>query len=147
MSVSIDANVFVSAARAPDVHHAVSVEFLQEIERQNAPIHCPTLVLAECSAAIARQTDNALLAERAVALIEGLPNLLLVPLDIPLARRAAQIARDYRVRGADSIYVAVAEALSATLITWDAELLARGPAAVPRVTPAQWLEQARTDRP
>jgi predicted nucleic acid-binding protein len=103
-------------------------------------------VLAECSAAIARQTDDPLLAERTEALIETLPNMALVPLDITLARHAAQLARDYRLRGADSVYLAVAETLGATLITWDGEVLGRGPADVPRLTPIKWLEQARTEQ-
>jgi predicted nucleic acid-binding protein len=147
VSVSVDANVLVAAARASDVHHAASADFLRGVGRQHEPLFCPTLVLAECSAAIARQTNDPLLAERTEALIETLPNLALVPLDITLARRAAHPARDFRLRGADSVYLAVAETLGATLITWDGEVLARGPADVPRLTPIEWLEQARTDRP
>ncbi|MGH2594072.1 MAG: PIN domain-containing protein, partial [Anaerolineae bacterium] len=60
--------------------------------------------------------------------------MLLVPLDIPLARRAAHIAIAHRLRGADAVYIAVAEAFGATLITWDAEMLQRGPAAVMTIT-------------
>ncbi len=137
MSVTVDANVLVAAARASDIHHAASVEFLCGIEHQHDPLFCPTLVLAECSAAIARQTDDPLLAERTEALIEGFPHLVLVALDLTLARRAARLARDYRLRGADSVYLAVAETLGATLITWDGEVLGRGPADVSRLTPIE----------
>jgi hypothetical protein len=35
--------------------------------------------------------------------------------------------------------VAVAEGHGATLVTWDAEMLRRGAAAVPVMTPAEWL--------
>ena len=146
MNYTIDASVFVAAARAPDAHHAASLEFLRQIEEQTGNLFCPTLVLAECSAAIARQTDRPILAERTVALVERFPNLLLVPLDIPLARRAAQSAMTYRLRGADSIYVAVAEAFNTTLITWDAEMLQRSPAVVAALTPTEWMEQQRANK-
>lgn len=43
----------------------------------------------------------------------------LLPVTIPLANRAAVIAADYKIRGCDSIYVALAEALNEDLITWD----------------------------
>ncbi len=99
MKYTIDASVFVAAARAPDVHHATSLKFLRQVEELTANLFCPTLVLAECSAAITRQTDSPILAERTVVLIERLPRLLLVPLDISLARRAAQIAIANRLKG------------------------------------------------
>lgn len=143
MNYTIDASVFVAAARAPDVHHATSLQFLRQVEEQTANLFCPTLVLAECSAAIARQTDSPILAERTVVLIERLPRLLLVPLDVSLARRAAQIAMAYRLRGADAVYAAVAGAFNATLITWNTEMLQRSSAAVPTMIPLQWSEQMK----
>lgn len=143
MNCTIDASVFVAAARAPEAHHAASLEFLRLVEEQTGNLFCPTLVLAECSAAIARQTNRPILAERTVTLIERFPNLLLAPLDISLARRAAQIAMTHRLRGADSVYVAVAETFNATLITWDGEMLQRSPAVVPTLTPMEWVEQQR----
>lgn len=44
-----------------------------------------------------------------------------------------------RLRGADAVYVAVAQEYGATLIIWDQELLMRGAAAITVVTPADWL--------
>ena len=38
------------------------------------------------------------------------------------------------------MYVAVADAFDAVLITWDAEMLERGSKAVRTVTPLHWLE-------
>jgi predicted nucleic acid-binding protein len=63
----------------------------------------------------------------------------LVPLTEQRARQAAQIAITCRLRGADAVYVALAQELGTTLITWDAELLARGALAVPTMTPTDWL--------
>jgi len=106
-------------------------------------VFCPTLVLPECAAAIARPTGDAAWVEELTRLIESFPSLHLVPLDLPLARRAAQIAAIHRLRGADAIYAAVAETFNATLITWDAETLQRGPAIVSTLTPAEWVERQR----
>ena len=60
--------------------------------------------------------------------------------EVHLARQAVQAATNHRLRGADSVYVAVADAFDAALITWDAEMLERGSEAVRTVTPLHWLE-------
>ena len=44
-----------------------------------------------------------------------------VPLDQTLAQRAAEIAIENRLRGADAVYAAVAEDFDAVLISWDEE--------------------------
>lgn len=139
MKITIDASVFVAAARSVEPHYAVSVNFLEAAQTAKVEIICPTLVLAECSAAVARRTGDTALALRTVGLIEKRPGLRLVRLTIVRARRAAQSAAYQRLRGADSIYVATAEEFATTLITWDSEMLKRGAAVVSAMTPADWL--------
>jgi len=143
MNCTIDANVFVAAVRLEEDHYTASRRFLQRARAEAVTVLCPTLVLPECAAAIARPTGDAALVEELVMLIESFPGLRLVILDLSLARQAAQIAMTHRLRGADSIYVAVAETFNATLITWDAEMLQRSPAIVPTLTPTEWVEQQR----
>ncbi len=48
-----------------------------------------------------------------------------------------------RLRGADSVYVAVAEEFDTLLVTWDTEMLERGAAIAQTITPALWLAQAQ----
>ncbi len=139
MNYTVDASVFVTAARAGESHHALSLDFLEWIKQQGTKIFCPALVLPECSAAIARPTGDATLAEELVALIETFPGLRLVPLSQPLARRAAQIAALHRLRGADAVYAAVAEEFGTLLATWDREMLERGAAFVQTTTPEECL--------
>jgi predicted nucleic acid-binding protein len=143
MSLTVDASVFVAASREEEVHYHASRQFLQQVraQAQHLNLYCPALVLPECAAAIARPTADAGLAAELVSLVEDFPALHLVPLDLPLARRAAQIARDYRLRGSDSVYVSVAEALGTTLIAWDAEILERGADVVITMTPSEWTEE------
>jgi predicted nucleic acid-binding protein len=140
----LDASVFVASARTSEIHHTDSLDLLQAIQEQAAIVFCPTLVLSECAAALARQTNLPSLPEKLLAYIEDYPQLSLIPLDVFMARRAAQMAIHHRLRGADAVYAAVAEAFNATLITWDQEMLARCPAAVPTLTPAIWIEQQTT---
>ncbi len=144
MNCTIDASVFVSAVRLEEDHYTVSREFLRQAQKEAVTVLCPTLVLPECAAAIARPTGDSTLAEELVVLIENYPGLRLVNIDPPLARRAAQIATTYRLRGADSIYVAVAETFNATLITWDAEMQQRGSAVVQTLTPTEWNKRQAT---
>ncbi|MBM4050725.1 MAG: type II toxin-antitoxin system VapC family toxin [Planctomycetes bacterium] len=139
MSVTIDASVFVSAARSPEPHHADSLKFVECVVSQAEDVFCPTLVLVESSAAVARQTDSPVLAAKTLAFIEDLPSSRFLPLDLAFARKASQLAMTYRLRGADAVYAMVAQAVGATLVTWDAELLQRGRAVVPVLTPTEWL--------
>ncbi len=74
-------------------------------------------------------------------MVEDFPRLQLVPLHAPLARRAAQVARDHRLRGADSVYVSVAETFDSGLVAWDAEMLERGAEVVTTMTPLEWTEE------
>ena len=138
--LAIDANVFVSAANASEPQHAASIGFLQEVRNQAVAVFCPTLILPECSAAISRPTGNAALAAALVTQIQQWPGLQLLPLSLALAQRAAVITSAQRLKGADAVYVALTEAHADTLITWDKELLQRGPAVVPTITPADWLQ-------
>jgi predicted nucleic acid-binding protein len=78
--------------------------------------------------------------EKAVqSLFETLPGIALVPLSRDLARRAVEIAIRHRLRGADAIYVAVAEQAGSSLVSWDQEMLERGRAVVTTVTPVKVL--------
>jgi predicted nucleic acid-binding protein len=141
LNFTIDASVIVSLARASEETHAASFEFLREVRRQDAKLFCPSIVLAECSATIARQTDNPSLAQRIFSLIEALPNLSLIDIDSAIARRAAAIVTDQHLKAYDAIYVAVAESQDAVLITWDAELIEHGNEVLDVITPVAWLEQ------
>jgi len=141
MSVTIDASVFVAAARAAEEQHDTSRSFLERLDATQVPIYCPVLAVPECAAAIARRTGDADLAKEVIAVVETLPRLCFVDLDLSAAREAAGLAIALRLRGADSVYVAVAHTLGSELITWDAEMLERASAVVRTMTPADWLAQ------
>lgn len=136
MRCTIDASVFVASARSDEPNYHLSRKFLRDA--RSMEVYCPTIALAECASAIARQTDDPYLARELVSMVEDFPGINLISLDLSLARRAAQITVEHRLRGADAAYVAVADAFDAALISWDQEMLKRCPAAVTTMTPESW---------
>jgi predicted nucleic acid-binding protein len=70
MRITIDASVFVAAARPAEPHYSRSRAFIPEAQKVNIELICPTLVLPECGAAIARRTGNPMLALSAVVMID-----------------------------------------------------------------------------
>jgi predicted nucleic acid-binding protein len=52
------------------------------------------------------------------------------PVTFGLAERAAEIAAEYKIRGCDAIYVALAEQLGEELVTLDNEQLTRSTAVI-----------------
>ncbi len=138
---TIDASVHVSALNPAEADSATSQAFLALVRQQRVPLFCPTLLLVEVAAAVARAFDDT---DRAVALAEalrGLPNQTLVPLDESLADRAVALAATARLRGADAVYAAVAQQYGTTLITLDRQQLDRLPPLVSTARPADVLSE------
>ena len=85
---------------------------------------------------------DSLLSGKLVNLIKNFPGMTQISLDLPLALRAAEIAIENRLRGADAVYVAVARDYDAILVSWDEEMLERCPESVLAMSPEGWLEHA-----
>ncbi|MGH9258223.1 MAG: type II toxin-antitoxin system VapC family toxin [Vicinamibacterales bacterium] len=117
----VDASVVVSRLLPHDVHHEASRRWLTQHVADGGLLISPTLLLAEVAGAVARRTGKPRLARRAVTAVLSLPTLRLVPVDEVLARAAASLAGQFRVRGADAVYIAAAAALGVPLATWDLE--------------------------
>jgi predicted nucleic acid-binding protein len=137
--LTIDANMFISAASASEADAVVSRTFIRRVSLLSMPLYCPTVLLPEVAAGIARPTGNSILAKQVTDDVARLPSLVCVEPDELRADSAADAAITCRLRGADAVYVAVAHEYGTTLITWDQELLTRGAAAVPVMTPTDWL--------
>jgi predicted nucleic acid-binding protein len=122
---TIDASVHVSALNPAEQSCAESREFLALVQRQRIPLFCPTLLVVEVAAAVARALGET---ERATALVEvilGWPSQTLVLLDETMAERAAALAAAVQLRCADAVYGAVAEQYGTTLVTLDRQQLER----------------------
>ena len=86
----------------------------------------PALFMAEIAGAISRRTGDPNNGIGAIILIRTVPDIQTVAVDQLLGEHAARIASKFALRGADSIYLALAVNFGAPLVTWDLELLARG---------------------
>ena len=137
--VTIDANVFVAASISTESHHPDSLALLTRLRLRGVEVFCPSLVIAETVAAIARPTGDVALALQSIRLISRFPNITVLNLTHRRSRAAARLAANLRLRGADSVYVAAAVEYTATLITWETQILERAHAAVPTMSPTDWL--------
>jgi predicted nucleic acid-binding protein len=133
----------VNAFNPHEEGHAESLAALTAIQERGDPIIVPTLLLPEIAAAVARASDDRDGALEYANATAGLPHLTLVTLTPTMARQAAELAATYRLRGADSIYVAVARRYGTTLVSRDGEQRSRGSAVVACQTP----EEAVGDQP
>jgi predicted nucleic acid-binding protein len=137
----VDASVWVAIFRGNDVHHASSVKFLQAAVAKQHDLDVPNLALPEIAGVFARQTGDARLATRTLRAVLALPGLQRHELTDALADGAALQASRCKLRGADAVYVALAEALEAPLISLDQEVLDRARRPVSVKTPARWLQE------
>jgi predicted nucleic acid-binding protein len=143
---TIDASVFVNAFNPHEEGHAESLAVLTAIQELGDPVIVPTLLLPEIAAAVARasdDTDGALDYANATA---GLSHLTLVVLTATMARQAAELAATHRLRGPDSLYVAVARRYGTTLISRDEEQRSRGSVIVACQTPDEALGDQRAPK-
>lgn len=132
---TIDASVFISAFITTEAFHAVSKAWLDRLKSEETHIYCPTLVMVEVAAALARVTKDAANAENFARTLADIPNLTLVALDVEFAQKTLHLAVVSLLRGADAVYAAVAQEYAATLVTWDKEMLKRAVSVVPTLSP------------
>jgi predicted nucleic acid-binding protein len=118
---TVDASVFLNAFNPSEAGHAESQRVLAWLHEQATPIIVPTLVLPEVAATISRARGDAALARDFASALSRLPNLVMVNLDAMLAQQAAEAAAQYRLRGSDAVYAAVALRFGSALITLDRE--------------------------
>lgn len=145
---TIDASVFVNAFNPHEEGHAESLAFLTAIQRTGDPIIVPTLVLPDIASAMARATNDGAGALQYANATAALPHLTLIPLTAATARQAAELAAHHRLRGADAVYLAVAQRYAARLISRDDEQRSRGAAVATCQTPEDAVnERQAADRP
>ena len=131
----IDASVYVALLHAKERGHQASITWLHQIRQTGEQILAPNILLAEVGAAISRSTGDASLARKVLHHLQTSTLIELRPVTKNLASRSAEIAIDYRIRGCDAVYVALAEQAGHTLVTLDQQQLQRGSAVVSTTSP------------
>lgn len=133
--IVIDASVWVSRYVTGDIHHAASRDWIEHYLERGLLVSSPALLLPEVAGAISRRVGDPDLARRAIGLLVRLPRLRLLPVDRRLTQTATTLAADLGLRGADAIYVAVAQRLQVPLLTWDGDQRIRGGRVIAAHTP------------
>ena len=139
LAAVVDASVWVSLFIPHDAHHAASRLWLREHSAAGNPAIAPIILLAEIGGAIARRTGDSALGWQSVQQVQRVPGLRLVAINRKLGLLAATIAANGRLRGADTLYLAVAEQLNIPLISWDSEQLAHAARSGTSYTPQDLL--------
>lgn len=119
--VVVDASIWVSRLVPQDEHHERCQKWLLQQRANGVTLVSPSLLLPEVAGAISRRTGDAALAERAVKNLQALPGLRLIEINQSVIQTAAQLAANSGMRGADSVYVAVAHQLGIPLATLDVD--------------------------
>lgn len=145
--ITIDASVIISASLPDETESAASAQFLELVAENEIPVICPTLLLPEVAAAVSRRKDDPAAAAELAEILPSLLPLTWVPLDEDSASEAARMASANRLRGADAVYVAVAKAHQALLVSLDREQLERAKGIVEVQTPAEYLKASAPGRP
>ena len=138
---TLDASVVMNAFNPAEAGHAISLQLQTAIQSQAIPVIVPTLLLTEVAATIGRVLGDAPGAREFVVRLSRLPYLRFASLIRPLALTAANLAAQYRLRGADAVYVAVARQFGTTLVTLDDQQRTRAATAISTRTPAEALAE------
>jgi len=115
----VDASVIISAILPGEPHHEASKLWFDTLVKSGWHFTAPAVLLSEVAAPLSRAYDQPDLAKDVIQVLMTAPFSKLVPVSVPLANRAAAIASDYKIRGCDAVYVALAESLGEELITLD----------------------------
>lgn len=120
MFIVVDASVWVARLVSEDAFYEPVKKWMSERVDTEDQFLAPSLLLAEVGGAISRRTTSALGMD-AVEQLQDLSSLQLIEMEHSLIQEAAQLAAELGLRGADSVYVAVAARLGVPLVTLDAD--------------------------
>jgi predicted nucleic acid-binding protein len=120
MFIVVDASVWVARLVSEDMFYEPVKKWMSERLEAEDQFLAPSLLLAEVGGAISRRTSS-LLALKAIEQLQNLPGLQLIEMEHSLIQEAAQLAAELGLRGADSVYIAVAGRLDVPLATLDAD--------------------------
>ena len=126
----VDASVWVAINHAADPAHPRCIGWLEAARASGERLLAPTLLVAEVAAAVRRLTGQETLASEVVEKLLTLGVLDLISLDLERSRRASALAAATGVRGADALYLALAQERGDVLVTIDRQQCERGGAIV-----------------
>ncbi len=134
-TVVVDTSFWVSVLLRKDSNHIAATSWLSAYLYDEGQLVAPQMLIPETGGAVARITGDKDLARTAVRKLYLFPFMRLVPVDHMLVDDAADLAITFSLKGADSLYVAVARQLGVPLVTFDREQLTRPAGIVATIRP------------
>ena len=134
-SVVIDASVWVSLILSQDVNNTLAKNWITHHTQGGGLLVAPDLLAVELSGALSRITGHPQSAYQAANQLYLLPFMRIVHLDRGLVSEEMRIAADHALRGASSMYVALAKIEGIPLVTFDNEQLARPAGIISTIRP------------
>ena len=134
---TLDANIFARDTDPTDPLYPVCHALLELLDQRQIPIIVPHLLLIEVAAAVSRTRRDPIRARIIADAIAAFAHVQFVPLDEVLAKEATALAADRGLRGADAVYVAVAQRYGCILVSLDREQRERTAQVVRALTPAE----------
>ncbi|MCL1888041.1 MAG: PIN domain-containing protein, partial [Kiritimatiellaeota bacterium] len=110
------------------------------ISTHGITVYSPLLMEVEVLGSMARKTRDNAKVDYVWKRMRSLSRQVWLPLDTLLTAEASRCATTFYLRGADAVYVAIAMANNATLVTFDQEIIDRASTALAVLKPSQWLE-------
>lgn len=120
---TVHSSVMVALFNNSDPEHLNCLQWFREALADGEPLRAPVTVLGEVAQAISAGTGDRQLARDVATHIRHSGLFELLPVALPLAERSLAIAADYRVSGADAVYLAIADTLSDHFVALDDELI------------------------
>ncbi len=112
----IDTSVWASRLLPHDSNHQAARTWIDNYILNGGSFAAPMLFVIEIASVIARETlppnNPQADAHKAISQLYALPIMRLVPVNQALVDEATDLAADHRIRGADSLFVALARQLS-----------------------------------
>lgn len=115
----VDASVIISAQLPHERHYTRSRDFLEQLAIKEMRIFLPEILIPEITSGLFRVTGNRDFVSDYTASLRAIPNFSFIPIDSHLADLASWIILKTGLKGADSLYTAVAFYFGLTLITLD----------------------------
>ena len=117
----VDASVWVARLVAQDEFHLFVKNWMFKQNQIGSQFISPSLLLTEVSGAVSQRTNRPELAHKAIRDIQKLTGVHIIEMNHKLILEAADLAAESGLRGADSVYMAVAKKLNIPLVTLDVE--------------------------
>ncbi len=131
----VDASVYMALVNTTEEQHETCWSWIEASRGRGEYLKAPAILAPEVGAAVSRGMRDPELAKEVVDQLFHSGVVELVPVTGRLAERAARIAVEQRIRGADALYVALAAQIFEPLVTLDRQQLERSPKLVVALRP------------